>query len=143
MIAKTFGKRSDRPLMNWFRRFMYGRYGSDQFSIFLIVLYFVLILVGEGLQLGIISNLALVVVIYSIFRSMSRRLDRRRAENAKFMKLAGPAIGWAKMRHTIFRDRDHRYFKCPQCHQYLRVPKGKGKITINCRSCGVRFEEKS
>ena len=74
---------------------------------------------------------------------LSRQIDRRRAENARFMTLAGPIIRWYKMRRTIHRDRDHRYFRCPNCGQYLRVPRGKGKITVNCRNCGVSFEEKS
>jgi len=73
----------------------------------------------------------------------SRRIDRRRAENAKFMTVAGPAIRWFKLRRTIHRDKEHRYFKCPNCGQQLRVPRGKGKITINCRNCGVSFEEKT
>ena len=48
-----------------------------------------------------------------------------------------------RLRRTIHRDKDHRYFKCPNCGQQLRVPRGKGKITVTCRNCGVSFEEKS
>lgn len=66
-----------------------------------------------------------------------------RAENARFLALAGPAIRWLRMRRTIRRDKEHRYFKCPNCGQYLRVPRGKGKITVNCRNCGASFEERS
>ena len=40
-------------------------------------------------------------------------------------------------------DREHRYFKCPNCGQQMRVPRGKGRITVHCRSCGAVFEEKS
>ena len=41
------------------------------------------------------------------------------------------------------KDREHRYFKCPSCGQQMRVPRGKGRITVHCRSCGATFEEKS
>ena len=68
---------------------------------------------------------------------------RGRAENAKFMQRAGPAINWFHLRRTMHRDKEHRYFKCPNCGQYLRVPRGKGKITVNCRNCGASFEERS
>lgn len=129
--------------MNWLRRMMYGRYGGDQLSWFLLAVYVVLSLLSGLPHLGILSWVALAVLVWSFFRMFSRRYDRRRAENARFLSLAGPALRWLKMRRTILRDREHRYFRCPNCGQYLRVPRGKGRITINCRSCGVSFEEKS
>lgn len=129
--------------MNWLRRMMYGRYGGDQLSWFLLAVYVLLTLLSGLPHMGILSWAALAVLAWSFYRMFSRRYDRRRAENARFLSLAGPAIRWVKMRRTILRDREHRYFRCPNCGQYLRVPRGKGRITINCRSCGVSFEEKS
>ena len=35
------------------------------------------------------------------------------------------------------------YLKCPNCGQMLRVPRGKGKITVTCRGCGASFQENS
>ena len=122
---------------------MYGRYGSDQLSFFLLGSYIILILLSNIPHLGFLSWVALIVLVWDLYRMLSRQIDRRRAENARFMTLAGPIIRWYKMRRTIHRDRDHRYFRCPNCGQYLRVPRGKGKITVNCRNCGVSFEEKS
>ena len=69
--------------------------------------------------------------------------DRPPAGGKRKVYDAGPAIRWFKLRRTIHRDKEHRYFKCPNCGQQLRVPRGKGKITINCRNCGVSFEEKT
>lgn len=129
--------------MNWLRKMMYGRYGVDELSLFLLGLYLVLVLLSQLPVLRLLSWVALAVILWDFFRILSRRFDRRRAENAKFMALAGPAIRWCKMRRAILRDREHRYFKCPNCGQYLRVPRGKGKINVVCRSCGVSFEEKS
>ena len=31
------------------------------------------------------------------------------------------------------------YFRCPSCHQQVRVPKGKGHIEIRCPKCGTKF----
>ena len=122
---------------------MYGRYGSDHLSFFLLFLYVVLIFISALPHMAWISWLALAVLLWNLFRMFSRRIDRRRAENARFLALFGPFIRWFKMRRTIHRDKDHRYFKCPNCGQYLRVPRGKGKITVNCRNCGASFEERS
>ena len=97
-------------VMNFIRKLMYGRYGSDQLSFFLLVVYIVLILLSGLPHLEVLS---------------------------------WPAIRWLRMRRTIRRDKEHRYFKCPNCGQYLRVPRGKGKITVNCRNCGASFEERS
>ena len=129
--------------MNMLRRLMYGRYGSDQLSLFLLAVYLIVYLISAIFDWPILSWLALFILAWDFYRMMSRKIDRRRAENAKFMQLAGPAIRWVRMRRTMRRDKDHCYFKCPNCGQYLRVPRGKGKITVNCRNCGVSFEEKS
>ena len=64
-------------------------------------------------------------------------------ENARFMRAAGPLLSWIHLRRTIRRDKEHVYFKCPGCGQQLRVPRGKGKITVTCRGCGASFQEKS
>ena len=122
---------------------MYGRYGNDQLSFFLLLLYVLLILLAGLPHMAFLSWIALAVLVWDLYRMFSRRFDRRRAENARFLALAGPAIRWFKMRRTIHRDKDHRYFKCPSCGQYLRVPRGKGKITVSCRNCGASFEERS
>ena len=130
-------------LMNFLRKLMYGRYGSDHLSFFLLFLYVVLIFISALPHMAWVSWLALAVLLWNLFRMFSRRIDRRRAENARFLALFGPIIRWFKMRRTIHRDKDHRYFKCPNCGQYLRVPRGTGKITVNCRNCGASFEARS
>ena len=101
-------------VMNFIRKLMYGRYGSDQLSFFLLVVYIVLILLSGLPHLEALSWLALAVLLWDLFRMFSRRIDRRRAENARFLALAGPAIRWLRMRRTV-----------------------------NCRNCGASFEERS
>lgn len=129
--------------MNFLRRLMIGRYGSDQLNIFLLVVYLVCCLLSWIISLGFLNYLGLIAILLALFRMLSRNIDRRRAENAKFLKLTRPAVQWVKLRRSIYRDKDHCYFKCPNCGQHLRVPKGKGKITITCRACGTSFQEKS
>ena len=130
-------------MRNAIQRFMYGRYGNDQFGHFLIGLALVLILLEALTGFWLLTLLADVAVFYALFRMLSRNTYKRREENAKFLKKANPAIKWLRLQQTIRKDKDHRYFKCPNCSQYLRVPRGKGKITVTCRSCGASFQEKS
>lgn len=130
-------------MRNAIQRFMYGRYGNDQFGHFLIGLGLVLILLEALTGLSVLTLLADIAVFYALFRMLSRNTYKRREENAKFLKKANPAIKWLRLQQTIRKDKTHRYFKCPSCAQYLRVPRGKGKITVTCRSCGASFQEKS
>ena len=127
-------------VMNFIRKLMYGRYGSDQLSFFLLVVYIVLILLSGLPHLEVLSWLALAVLLWDLFRMFSRRIDRRRAENARFLALAGPAIRWLRMRRTIRRDKEHRYFKCPNCGQYLRVPRGRGRSPSTAATAAPSFE---
>lgn len=124
-------------------RLMAGRYGGDQLNLFLIVLYLILYVVFLFTRLLVFELLGTVVLVFTLFRTLSRNLERRRAENNRFLQTVRPI--WRKW--SAFRarahDKEHRYFKCPNCGQLMRVPRGKGRITVHCRACGAAFEEKS
>lgn len=130
-------------IRGWMSRFMAGRYGGDQLNLFLIALYVVLYVVFLFTRLLMLELIGTVVLVVSLFRTLSRNIERRRAENARFLQTVRPV--WR--RWTGFRarthDKEHRYFKCPNCGQQMRVPRGKGRITVHCRTCGAAFEEKS
>ena len=124
-------------------RFMAGRYGGDQLNLLLIALYLILYVVFLFTRLLVFELLGTVVLALTLFRSLSRNLERRRAENNRFLQIVRPIWRkWAAFRARA-HDKEHRYFKCPNCGQLMRVPKGKGRITVHCRACGAAFEEKS
>ena len=129
--------------MNWLRRMMYGRYGADQLSLFLLVAGMLCSLTGALSRLTLFRLAADVLWLFGIFRMLSRNQERRRLENVRFMKWAGPWLSWLRQKRNMARDREHRYFKCPSCGAQLRVPRGKGKISITCRRCGTIFQEKT
>ncbi len=130
-------------IRSWMARFMTGRYGGDHLNVFLIVVYLILYVVFMFTRLVVLELLALVLVIVSLYRSLSRNLERRRAENTRFLQVVRPLWRkWAAFRART-HDKEHRYFKCPNCGQMMRVPRGKGRITVHCRACGAAFEEKS
>lgn len=128
---------------SWLSRFMAGRYGGDQLNLFLIALYLILYVIFLFTRLLVFELLGTVLLVVSLFRSLSRNLDHRRGENARFMQIVRPVWRkWTGFRARV-QDKEHRYFKCPNCGQMMRVPKGKGRITVHCRACGAAFEEKS
>lgn len=125
------------------QQFMVGRNGADQLSVTLMwagVATWAIYLFSGWLPVYLIS---LALMTWTLFRMFSRRIDRRRAENAKFLELIRPVRRRLSALGCRLRDKEHRYFRCPNCGQQMRVPKGKGRIQVTCRSCGITFEEKS
>lgn len=129
--------------MDWFRQVMAGRYGSDALGCTLLAAYFVLWLASRLFSNWVLFLLSLACVVWAFYRMLSRRMDLRHAENERFLELTRPILQRYNAYRCRRRDKEHCYFRCPNCGQQLRVPKGKGKISITCRSCGASFEEKT
>ena len=113
-------------LFQKFQQFMYGRYGGDKFSLFLLVIALVLSLFGA--LFWPIALVADVVFIYVLFRMFSRNHAARQREYYAFMKVWGPV---------------EQYFHCPHCRQRLRAPRGRGKIQVTCQKCHNVFVTKT
>ena len=122
-------------------QFMYGRYGTDQLYIALIVLYFVLIVVNAFIGSVIIRGLMSAILILIIFRALSRNIYKRNMENEKFMKFFKPvkAKGNFELRR-IKEIKTHRFRKCPHCKKMLRLKRVRGKHTVKCPSCNKEFK---
>ena len=127
--------------MNWLQRFMYGRYGVDPLNLTLMGAYVALLVLSSFVFGRLLRLLALVCALLAFYRMLSRQVDRRRVENDRFMEAVRPVVRWYNVRKCRRQDKDHCYFKCPNCGQQLRVPKGKGHIQVTCRSCGASFEK--
>lgn len=141
IIPQTNG---DVTMKQWLQRFLYGRYGVDQLSVFILILYIALTVLNIFIQWPYMFYLYILLLILCYFRIFSRNIYKRRAENQKFMKYYGPVKNWFKDKKERFRDRKtHKYFKCPHCGQRLRVPKGKGEITITCKKCSTKFDART
>ncbi len=128
-----------------FRRFMYGRYGSDELNFALLIAAVAISLInltlsrflgGSFVYARIVSPILYLLILgllgFSLARSLSRNIYARQKENRWFRRQ------WARI-----RDRNNRYYRCPKCSQTVRVPKGKGKISIHCPKCGEKFIKKT
>lgn len=129
--------------MNWLRQIMEGRYGSDQLGMVLLGVYLVLTLLSRLFRSSLLSLLATVIILWAFYRMFSRQINRRQAENARFLEAVSPMVRRYNVNKCRRQDKEHCYFKCPNCGQQLRVPKGKGKLSITCRNCGASFEKKT
>lgn len=114
-------------------RFMYGRYGMDQLSRNLSLICLVLLIVTMFVRNNVIYMIALVGIVYTYFRVFSRNISRRSEENEKYLKFHYKVVGKLnKIKFRITDSKTHRIFRCPSCSQKIRVPRGKGKISIKC-----------
>lgn len=131
--------------MNWFQKFMYNKYGMDELNLALLWLGVIMAALSLFVNNAVIRLLmAYLPLGFCIFRMMSKNYSARRRENDKYLSVIYPIKRKIRKLKNRFKNSKHyKYFKCPNCKQELRVPKGKGNIEITCPRCKVHFDAKS
>ena len=129
---------------NWLRNFMAGRNGFDQLCLAQLAGAVLLNLLARWTDSVVLSLLGSGLLIWVLFRAYSRNLPRRQAENQRFLtagsRIRGSYRSWReRQRHR----KEYKFFRCGGCGNWLRVPRGKGKIQITCPRCGQRFSGRS
>ena len=118
------------------QRFMLGRYGTDKLNMWILgaglVLCLLTMFIPVPLADLVLTMTSYVLMFWALGRTFSRNTYKRYQENRKFLLLL-----------ERLKDRQHRHYSCPKCHQPVRVPRGKGKIAITCPKCGEKFIRKS
>ena len=139
-------------LRNWMANVMRGRYGergTDEFSRFLTVIAFVLIVASllfrkVRIVYTVSYWLVLLLLIYSYVRIFSKNIAKRQRENDLYLKFRyNRSAFFAELKRDRQEKKTHKIFYCPGCRQKVRVPKGKGRISIRCPRCGNEFIKKS
>ena len=118
------------------RSFMSGRYGTDRLNMVILCTGLAASLLSAVLPAGLFQfvlwTMSYALMIWAIFRTMSRNTYKRYEENRRFLQI-----------FDRLKDRHNRYFDCPKCRQMVRVPRGKGKISITCPRCREKFVRKT
>ena len=123
-----------------------GRQGMDELSKTLFWAGLGMTALGlilPGALRSLLTTFGPVLLILAFLRAFSRNLPARELENALLKRW------WEKKkkeqaarRERFATSKQYKYFKCPGCGTMLRVPRGKGKIHINCR-CGYTLYRKT
>lgn len=126
------------------QQFMVGRYGSDQFTLFLSITGIALSFLGNFKYLRGLYFIGTIMIFYSLFRSLSKNYEARRKELNWYLVWSEKPKAYIKLLMNQIRDRKtHRYFKCKSCKTIMRVPKGRGKIEITCPKCRMKVIKKT
>lgn len=134
--------------------FFYGRYGFDMLFYGLMIIQGVLIalawvasVLGLWAVYYICFFVQLVLFIYTFYRVLSRKTDKRQNENARFMALLGKLKSKkdAKAQKNSGKKqkeqkRDYFFTSCPHCRANLRLPNVVGKHSVKCPRCGNDFD---
>ena len=123
-------------------QFMYGRYGTDELSYALLIFGSILSFVNVFIRSGILQLVVYAVIIYAIFRVLSRNLEARRKENRFFKEKINFLKNKQELYKTRKKDKCHVYKKCPMCKAVLRLPHRIGEHTTVCPRCGKEFKVK-
>lgn len=122
--------------MNWFKKFMTGRYGVDQLSWALMFLSIFISILSRFTNSKILAMLYIIPMAMVFYRMFSKNITKRYQENMMFLNKWNPIK--RKINRIIQRIKDmkhYKYYKCSNCKQTLRVPRRKGKISITCPKC--------
>lgn len=135
-------------LKDKFIRFMYGRYGVDQFSKFLlgvsIALCFINIFIPVQFVRSILNVVFWAILIFSYYRIFSKNIYKRAAENEKYLRMTDKHRRKLNTFKSEWKQRKiYRFYRCPGCNQKIRVPRGRGKIQIRCPKCNTQFIKRS
>lgn len=141
------------------QRFMQGRYGVDELSRFMTGLSLVILVLELLTRNAFFGILFWADFIWIYYRMFSRQYGKRQQENQKYLTLRyqfktkwyqlthkngkAPKFSMDKLKREIAQRKDFHIYKCPNCSQKIRIPRGKGNIMVRCPKCYTEFQKRS
>lgn len=133
-----------KQLAQKLQQFMVGRYGNDEFTLFLSIAGLILGLLANFKYLGFLYYIGAILIFFGLFRTLSKNYNARRKELNWYLLWSAKPKSEIKLLINRIQEREtHKYFKCKKCKAVLRVPKGRGKIEITCPKCRAKVIKKT
>ncbi len=127
-------------------QFFYGRYlsyGIDALTVILTVFSLIISIVNIFVGSILLYLFQTALLIYMIFRLLSKNIAKRQKENKVFADFFAEIKASKKLKERIKSERNtHVYKKCPHCKVVLRLPRKPGDHTVKCPRCGDSFKLK-
>lgn len=122
------------------RLFMAGRYGVDELTRFILLFNCFLMVLSLLIRSNILNSICILLIVLCYIRILSKNHSLRYKENQIYLKYRNrlyPKI--ARINYKIKQRIHYHIYKCPSCKQKIRIPRGKGKISITCPKCRMEF----
>lgn len=138
-------------------RFFQGIYGLDFLSLLLLLLSCILSIWHPTKILSVIP------LFIAVYRTLSKDIYKRRDEYNKFRTWANKfldKIGLSipdnlsiinssslsqltyKWKYNMDQRKKYKTVICPGCKKKLKLPRGRGKVIITCKTCNTEFKAK-
>lgn len=138
-------------------RFFQGIYGLDFLSLLLLLLSFILNIWQPTRLLSVIP------LFIAVYRTLSRDIYKRKNEYNRFRMWANKflsKIGLSipdnlsninstnmsgliyRLKYDINQRKKYKTVICPGCKKKLKLPRGRGKVIITCKTCNTEFKAK-
>lgn len=124
---------------------MAGRYGTDLLNNTIIIFAFALVIISMFIHAPITATIINIIVLgiisFSIFRTYSRNISKRKLENDKFKNITKPLRRKFSIQKMMIRERKTSRFRtCPNCRVVIRTSKERGNRSLTCPRCTAEFE---
>jgi len=122
-------------------RFMVGRNGMDNLAYHAMWGAVIVSILSIFLPVGLLST---ALMIYAVWRMLSRNVSKRRAENERYVQFSEKVSREVKQFFLRLKGmKTHKYFRCPSCRNRLRMKRGSGEKLITCPVCRNQFTQKA
>ncbi|MGI6094178.1 MAG: hypothetical protein ACOYBL_01985 [Lachnospiraceae bacterium] len=130
-------------MRNQLQRFMTGRYGVDNYGRFLTVLVLILCLFSIFIPNRLLYSITILAIIYCYYRILSKNHEQRFQENMKYLQIKDKLTSRFHKNPKNTSETQYNVYRCPNCQQKIRVPKGRGTIIVTCPKCHTEFKKYS
>lgn len=127
---------------------MAGRYGNDKLNQFMMAVFLgcavLNLFVRNAYASTVLNSWECLLILLVYIRMFSKNISKRYAENQKYLALENRLRRFfGQKRYLMQQRKEYHIYKCPGCKQKIRIPRGKGKISIRCPKCGEEFIKNS
>ena len=123
---------------------MAGRYGADELSRVMMFAAVAVMLINLFVRLEILNIVVVALIVIIYLRMFSKNIQKRYEENCKYYALKQKVLGFfGKQKNTAQDLKTNHIWKCPNCGQKIRIPRGRGKVIVTCPKCRHEFTKKS
>lgn len=124
---------------------MRGRYGiMDSLNKFLMTCGLLLIFLTLFIHTSWLNLLGILLLLVAYGRILSRKIYQRAHENTQFQQRTAWLTKPLRRHYHEWQQRKYyRFFTCKNCHQQIRIPRGKGQLKITCPKCRYQFRTRT